>query len=1003
MRKIQKEKMIRLLRLGFCVATFFLMACQPSVQEVEHGIVVRVKAPEKEQTASVKKVRLEVVNEHIIRVSATAENHFSAKKSLMASFDYPAEKTWTVEKRENGSVILATSAVRAIVSPDGTVSFTDADGHPILSEKERMLVPMTDPQKNKEGKHKRAYTIRQLWHSADDEAYFGLGQHQSDEFNYKNRNEQLFQYNTKVSVPFIVSNRGYGILWDNTSFSRWGDARDYLSLDKAFKVFDREGSEGGLTGTYASPAADTLVRVEPFLGFENEQANKQYLPHFPLDDASVSFEGYIEPSEAGIYQFLLYYAGYVRVIMDEKEVVGERWRTAWNPNSYKFSYPMEEGKKVHLLVEWKPDGGTSYLGLRALSPCPSEAGTISFWSEMGDDEDYYFVDGQADSVDVVPSFASHLSDLDRVIAGYRAVTGKAQVMPKWAMGFWQSRERYNSSDDILSVLSEFRRRQLPIDNIVQDWFYWKEDEWGSHEYDPLRFPDPKAMIDSIHALNGHYMLSVWPKFYCTTEHFREFDAHGWMYRQAVVDSIRDWVGKGYVGSFYDAYSPGARRLFWQQMKEHLYSRYPIDAWWMDASEPNVKDCQEMSYMKALCNPTELGSSTEYLLAYALMNAEAIYQGQREENPDQRVFLLTRNGFAGLQRYSTAVWSGDIGTRWEDMKAQISAGINFSMSGIPFWGMDIGGFCVEKRYERAWRSGANLAMNALSGNPGINARIGSEVPDALAVDEWRELQTRWFQFGAFVPLFRSHGQYPPREPWNLAPAGHPAYKSWEYYARLRYRLMPYIYSLDGMVHFADYTMMRALAMDFTADKNTAKVGDQFMLGPSLMVSPVYEYGAREREVYFPEHKGGWYDFYTGEHITQGECKLCVSAPYERIPLHVPAGAIIPMGPDMEYSNEKPLQEINLMVYGGSDGSFAIYEDDGERYDYEKGWYNVIPISYDDATATLSVGESALKMPFTTKDKCFNVTYVTPSGTSRTSFTYTGEPLAVCLSGGAGSVK
>lgn len=981
MKPLPKRQKVQFLVCALFLTGCLFFGCQSQVVETTHGVIVKVHTPKGDSCFKAKKVRLEVVNDYVIHVNATAKSRFSDKKSLMASFNYPSEKSWAVEKSDNGSTVLSTSALRAIVSADGTVSFTDIDGHPILSEKSRTFLPMTDPQTDKRGNHKKAFTIRQIWQSGEDEAYYGLGQHQADEFNYKNKNEQLFQYNTKISVPFVVSSRGYGILWDNTSLSRWGDARDYSKLNSLFKVYDKEGREGGLTGTYSNSRAETLVRTEPFLCFENEQSNKQYMPAFPLDGANVVYEGFLEPETSGTYQFLLYYAGYVRVMMDGKEVVPERWRTAWNPNSFKFCHPLTKGQKAHLRVEWKPDGSTSYCGLRALLPIEEEAGTIAFWSEMGDEIDYYFVDGHAedettDAIETKSTDAASfpLSEMDRVISGYRTITGKAQVMPKWAMGFWQSRERYQTSDEILSVLSEFRKRHLPIDNIVQDWFYWKEDSWGSHEFDTQRFPNPKAMIDSIHALNAHYMLSVWPKFYCTTEHFREFDERGWMYRQAVTDSIRDWVGRGYVGSFYDAYSEGARRLFWQQMNEHLYSKYPIDAWWMDASEPNVRDCQEMSYLKALCSPTELGSSTEYLLAYALMNAEAIYEGQRSVNPDTRVFLLTRNGFAGLQRYSTAVWSGDIGTRWEDMKAQISAGINFSLSGIPFWGMDIGGFCVEKRYERAWR-------NHL---------------DNADLDEWRELQARWFQFGAFVPLFRAHGQYPPREPWLLAPEDHPAYKSWEFYARLRYRLMPYIYSLCGMTHFADYTPMRALAMDYTADAQALNVGDQFLFGPSLMVSPVYKYGAREREVYLPKHEGGWYDFYTGTYVSEGGKPYCCAAPYERIPLHVPAGAIIPTGPEMEYSSEKPLQEVNLLVYGGNDGSFVLYEDDGVDYDYEKGWYSMIPISFDNSEGTLSLGARKGHLPQSEGEKLFHITLFTPEGTREGSLTYSGEPVFVSLS-------
>lgn len=543
-----------------------------------------------------------------------------------------------------------------------------------------------------------------------------------------------------------------------------------------------------------------------------------------------------------------------------------------------------------------------------------------------------------------------------MISGYRTLTGKAQIMPKWAMGFWQSREKYNTRRELLDVLCEFRRRRIPLDNIVIDWNHWPENAWGSHEFDLKRFPDPKGMVDSIHALNARIMISVWPKFYTNTGHFKEFEEKGWMYMQSVRDSLRDWVGPGYRYGFYDAYDPEARKLFWKQMQDH-YCPLGIDAWWMDASEPNVRDCTDMQYRKALCGPTALGPSTQYFNAYALMNAEAIYDGQRKMDPDRRVFLLTRSGFAGLQRYSTATWSGDIATRWEDMKAQISAGLNFAMSGIPYWTMDIGGFCVERRYEKAQRE-----WN----------RTKKENAD---YKEWRELNARWYQFGAFCPLYRSHGQFPYREIWNIAPEGHPAYQSMVYYTRLRYRMMPYIYSLAGMTHFNDYTIMRALVMDFGKDKNVLDISDQFMFGPALMACPVYTYKARQREVYFPDGNG-WYDFYTGKHITGGQT-LTVDAPYEQIPLYVRSGAILPYGPDLQYTDEKTASEIILYVYTGQDGAFTLYEDENENYNYEKGQYSMIPFKYDEATRSLTIGKRQGEFSGMLKERTFRIVTVSPT--------------------------
>ena len=430
-----------------------------------------------------------------------------------------------------------------------------------------------------------------------------------------------------------------------------------------------------------------------------------------------------------------------------------------------------------------------------------------------------------------------------------------------------------------------------------------------------------------------------------------------MYRQSVTDDIRDWVGPGYVGSFYDAYDAGARKMFWRQMNENLYSKYKygIDAWWMDASEPNVRDCTPMWYRKALSGPTALGTSTEYFNAYSIVNADAIYNGQRSVNPNQRVFLLTRSGFAGEQRYSTATWSGDIGTRWEDMRAQMTAGLNYSMSGLPFWGMDQGGFCVEDRYVAAQK---------------LFDQSGVENED---LREWRELQARWSQFGCFIPLFRVHGQWPTREIWNIAPDNHPAYRSFVYYDKLRYRLMPYLYSMAGWVHFNDYTMMRALVMDFSNEREVFDIKDQWMFGPAFMACPVGYYKARNRSVYFPK-ASGWYDLYTGEHIDGGQ-SLVVDAPYEQMPVFVREGSIIPYGPEIQYTDERPADLLTIYVYAGRNGQFQLYEDEGTNYNYEKGKYATIDLRYDDASRTLTIGQRKGQFAGMLKNRTFRVVYVT----------------------------
>ena len=912
---------MRNIRLFFCIFCAIVLVGCVDKDYVLRGdsVTVRISDP---VPGGPSVLRLQVAGPELVRVSASPDGAMHDRASLVV---VPQAKfrDFRVSEQE-GEVRVQTAALTAAVNVrNGAVRFLDADGNVLLDGSRMGFSPVSV-----EGKD--AFSTRVSFDSPADEAFYGLGQHQSGELNHKGRSEELFQYNTKVSLPMVVSTRGYGLLFDAYSYSRWGNPEPYRQLGEMFKLYGKDGKTPGLTGTYTPARGKALVRQEDSLYFENEWAIRN-LPEVPLQGAKVVYEGYLEASQTTDYQFLQYYAGFQRTLVGGQEMMARRWRPAWNPNSYKFTAHLEAGEKVPVRVEWEPDGGVSYLGLR-VAPLQEagEAERLAFASEFEPQLDFWFIGG-----------GSH----DAVIRGYRQLTGKAPVMPKWVLGFWQSRERYSTQDELVGTLRQFRERGIPVDNIVQDWQYWLDDQWGSHEFDPARYPDPEKMLDDVHAMHGRFMISVWPKFYTNTEHYKELKAAGYAYTHAEEDGLVDWLG--HEQSFYDAYAEGGRKMFWRQMDETLYSRYgrKIDAWWMDASEPNLRDCLPMDYFKWLISPTALGPSTEYLNAYSLVNADAIFNGQRGVDPDKRVFLLTRSGFPGLQRYSTATWSGDIGTSWTDMRTQMAAGLNFCMSGIPFWGMDIGGFSVMSKFY-----------------------------DPANLPEWQELQTRWHQFGTFVPLFRTHGQWPQRELWNIAPEGSPAYESILWYMRLRYRLMPYLYSLAAAVHFDDYTLMRALPMDWPADPLVRDLDDQWMFGPALMPCPVSEYGARLREVYFPE--GGWYDFYTGEFLPGARSRI-VDAPYERIPLYVRAGSILPFGPEMQWSDEKPAEDIRLYVYAGADADFNLYEDDGLTFAYEKGACATIPIHWDDAARTLTFGARSGSFPGMLQERRFTVVVVDPA--------------------------
>ncbi|MDP4189071.1 MAG: glycoside hydrolase family 31 protein, partial [Bacteroidota bacterium] len=672
------------------------------------------------------------------------------------------------------------------------------------------------------------------------------------------------------------------------------------------------GTLGGMTAHYcpkSSPDQDMTTRQETVIDYEFLKSMKNAPAGFSMKDGLVKWSGFIGSDVPGLHKFVFSAAGYTKVWIDGKLIL-DKWRQCWNPNTYKFNLDMQPGKKYALKIEWIPDGDESFLALKYLTPYPStEQSKLSLYSEMGNQIDYYFVHG---------------NNLDQVISGYRFLTGRAPIVPKWAMGLWQSRQRYKTRDEILSVVKEFRQRNIPLDNIVLDWQYWRIDKWGDHEFDSARFSDPVGMLKDLH--NNYHtqmMISVWPKFYEGTANYKLFDEKGWLYKQNIINRQKDWIG--YISTFYDAFNPQARDLFWKLINEKLFSK-GIDAWWLDATEPDILSNISVADRKSLMNPTYLGPATKVFNAFPLMNAKGVYEGQRKTNPDQRVFILTRSAYAGSQRYAAATWSGDIASRWHDMKDQIAAGLSFSVSGIPYWTMDIGGFSDETRYQNA---------------------------NETDLEEWRELNTRWFQFGAFCPLFRVHGEFPYREIYNIAPENHPAYQSMLYYDQLRYRMMPYLYSLAGLTYHKNYTIMRPLVMDFTTDTATINVKDEYMFGTGLLICPVYNYKARKRAVYLPS-PGNWYELYSGKYFKGGQ-NIQADAPYSHIPVFVKEGSIIPFGPEIQYSTEKPADPVTLYVYTGHDASFSFYEDENLNYNYEKGKYSIIPISYNEKAKTLRIGK------------------------------------------------
>jgi alpha-D-xyloside xylohydrolase len=884
-------------------------------------------------SGSAKRVRLQVMSDRIIRVTATPTDSLDLPKSLMVTAS-PITYGFKVAEKA-GKVVLSTPSTTAEVSlQTGAVGFRDASGKLVLAEQARSAFTPTTVE------GQPFVAIRQQFNPGTSEAFYGLGQHQNGQMNYNGEDVELSQYNRIVGIPFLVSTNNYGILWDNNGISRFGNPTPYALASRDLKIFDAAGKAGGFTARYYVGDALKLTRQEADINYQfladtgkgprdgdGWPAEMKGADGKPLPGARVVWEGSVEPTVGGEQRFKLYASSYFKVWVDGRKVI-DRWRQNWNPWYHNFDVAMAAGTRHKIKVEWSHEDG--YIALVHNNPMPTrDRHSLYLTSDVAKAVDYYYVGG---------------GDLDQVISGYRQLTGKAQMLPAWSYGFWQSRQRYNTQDEVVGTLKEYRTRAIPIDNIVQDWFYWPEDAWGSHQFDPKRFPDPQAMVDQVHALNGHIMISIWPKFYPTTANFKELDAKGFMYHRNLEQGAKDWVGPGYANSFYDPYAKEARDIYWRQVKENL-GKYGFDAWWMDSDEPDMHSNLAIPERTLRMGPTAIGPAAQYFNSYPLIHTQGVADGERASRPDVRSFILTRSAWGGIQRNGTALWSGDVVARWEDLHDQISAGVNTAMSGMPNWTHDIGGFSVEKRYD---------------------------TKDPAHWAEWQELQLRWFQFGAFSPIFRSHGEPPFREIWNIADKGTEVYDSLVWYDQLRYRLAPYIYSLAGDTWQRDGSIMRGMVMDFPNDPRVRDINDQYLFGREFLVAPVTAFKARSRKVYLPAGTR-WYDFYTGEAFEGGR-EVTARAPLSRMPLFVKAGSIIPVGPAIQYTGEKPGAPITFYVFAGKDGAFDLYEDDGVSRGYERGAWSTIPIRYDAATGAVTIGARNGEFAGMPARRTFNIRWI-----------------------------
>ena len=607
----------------------------------------------------------------------------------------------------------------------------------------------------------------------------------------------------------------------------------------------------------------------------------------------------------------------------------------------------------------------------------------SFRSEVGDCVDYYFMYGK---------------DADGVIAQVRSLTGQAPMFPLWTYGYWQSKERYKSQEEVVDVVRKYRELGIPLDGIIQDWQYWGHNYlWNAMDFQNPTFNNPQKMMEDVHAMNAHMAISIWSSFGPMTKPYRELDKKGMLFNFTTwpQSGLESWPPNMEYPSgvrVYDAYNPEARDIYWQYLNDGIF-KLGMDAWWMDSTESDHLDWKP----EDMDTKTYLGSFRKVRNAYPLMTVGGVYDHQRAVTLDKRVFILTRSGFLGQQRYGANVWSGDVASTWESFRNQIPAGLNFSLCGMPHWNSDIGGFFAG-HYNKSWND------DSASKNP-----------------LYQELYVRWLQFGTFNPMMRSHGTDVYREIYKFGKKGEPVYDAIEKMIGLRYSLLPYIYSTSWEVSNRQSSFMRALMMDFVDDRKVWDINDEYMFGKSILVAPIAhaQYtpeavvkvseeegwnrdGAKKTKtdaaVDFMETKSTniylpagtlWYDFWTNEKHEGGK-EITKETTLDVIPLYVKAGSIIPVGPQVQYATEKPWDHLELKVYAGANGNFILYEDEFDNYNYEKGVYTEIPISWNNTSRKLTIGARKGAYEGMLKNRKFTVTL--QDGTQK-NVDYNGKAISV----------
>lgn len=769
-------------------------------------------------------------------------------------------------KKEKQRVVLRLKAMTVSVAlPEGMITATNQRGEVIFRSFAYRL-------KASSVRSQPTQIATLTFDSPDDECLFGLGQFQDGYMNIRGLSRRLTQVNTQISIPMLVSNRGYGLLWNNYGLTEYNPGDRHLALQRV--------SDYGETETVDQTSTHGNQR-------ETRQSN--------------AFAGTIEVAQEGDYALLLdvgqTMARRHQLVIDGDTVLNVR--NIWLPPTASTIVRLTPG--THHVMCQAEHSDKPVIYYRKVD------NTTTLSSPVAESVDFTLFAGKA----------------DEVIATYRRLTGPSPMMPLWALGYIHCRERFHSSDEILRTAARFRQERYPIDLIVQDWQYWGPNGWNSMLFDKTHYPDPKLLVDSLHRQDMRFMLSVWSKIDKNSVVGKEMEQQGYYIPGT------DWI---------DFFNPAAAQAYWSHFSEKLLKPYHIDAWWQDATEPENDDLANRMIGQGRW------TGEQFRNMYTLLVSKTVYEGCRNIRPDRRTMILTRCGFPGIQRYNSAVWSGDVGHDFATLQTQITAGLNLSVTGLPWWTYDAGGFFRPGQAQYTDKS-------------------------------YHETMLRWLQTAVFLPLTRVHGYMSNTEFWNYgADVERAAHRALD----LRYRLIPYIYAQAAAVNGQGATLLRPLVMDFAHDQEALKQKTEYMFGPSLLVCPVVKAGQTSMSVYLPHHAGGWYQLMTNRHF---EARQYTDTPVstDEIPVFVAAGTILPMAKTPAQTTLQALNSpLEIQVYPGQDADFTLYFDDGETCGYEQGQRELIRLHWDDRRHTLTFAKRDGRYDGMPHTRCMTVVMMDGSG-------------------------